>query len=70
MHIAEELEQTLMRSLDRARASRHEFVTPEHFLYALTYDPVASDILHHCGADVEKIRAEVAARHRTSYEAS
>ena len=60
MLISDELERTLKRAFDRAKASRHEFIAPEHLLYALTYDAVASNVLHHCGADVEELRlAEV-----------
>ncbi len=59
MLISEELEMTLQRAVDRAKSGRHEFVAPEHLLFALTSDQVASDILLHCGADVEGLRREV-----------
>ncbi|MFN2375381.1 MAG: ATP-dependent Clp protease ATP-binding subunit ClpA [Candidatus Binatia bacterium] len=59
MLISEELENTLQRAVDRAKASRHEFVAPEHLLFALTTDRVASDILIHCGADLDDLRSAV-----------
>ncbi|MFN2426169.1 MAG: Clp protease N-terminal domain-containing protein, partial [Candidatus Binatia bacterium] len=59
MLISEELENTLQRAVDRAKSSRHEFVAPEHLLFALTSDKVAADILLHCGADVEALRSAV-----------
>jgi ATP-dependent Clp protease ATP-binding subunit ClpA len=59
MLISEELENTLQRAVDRAKASRHEFVAPEHLLFALTSDKVAADILRHCGADLEALRSAV-----------
>ncbi len=59
MLISEELENTLQRAVDRAKASRHEFVAPEHLLYALTSDKVAADILVHCGADLGALRSAV-----------
>ncbi len=59
MLISEQLERTLENAIERAKASRHEFVSPEHLLYALTHDPVAADILLHCGAEVDKLREEV-----------
>jgi ATP-dependent Clp protease ATP-binding subunit ClpA len=59
MLISEELENTLQRAVDRAKASRHEFVAPEHLLFALTSDQVAADILVHCGADVQALRMAV-----------
>ncbi len=57
--ISEELERTLERAVDRAKAGRHEFVAPEHLLFALTLDAVAADVLLHCGANVETLRKEV-----------
>ncbi len=59
MLISDELERTLKRAFERAKSSRHEFIAPEHLLYALTYDEVASSILYHCGADVEELRKQV-----------
>ncbi len=59
MLISEELENTLQRAVDRAKSGRHEFVSPEHLLFALTSDRVAADILFHCGADVDGLRGEV-----------
>ena len=59
MLISDELERTLQRAYDRAKTGRHEFVAPEHLLYALTFDQVASDVLFHCGADIEGLRDEV-----------
>jgi ATP-dependent Clp protease ATP-binding subunit ClpA len=57
--ISEELEKTLQRAVDRAKKSRHEFVSPEHLLFALTTDSIAAEVLLHCGADVSGMRAEL-----------
>jgi len=59
MLISDELERTLKRAFERAKKNRHEFISPEHLLYALTYDAVAANILFHCGADVEALRGEL-----------
>jgi ATP-dependent Clp protease ATP-binding subunit ClpA len=59
MLISDELERTLKRAFERAKKHRHEFISPEHLLYALTYDAVAANILYHCGADVETLRTEL-----------
>ena len=59
MLISEELENTLQRAVDRAKASRHEFVAPEHLLFALTTDEVAAEILYHCGADLDGLRSAI-----------
>jgi ATP-dependent Clp protease ATP-binding subunit ClpA len=57
--ISDELEQTFKRAYDRAREGRHEFVSPEHLLFALTFDSIAADILTNCGADPLELREEV-----------
>ncbi len=57
--ISDELESTFKRAYDRAREGRHEFVSPEHLLFALTFDSVASDILANCGADPQELREEI-----------
>jgi ATP-dependent Clp protease ATP-binding subunit ClpA len=59
MLISDELEGTIKRAYDRARASRHEFVSSEHLLFALTYDPEASDVLVSCGVEIDAFRAEL-----------
>lgn len=59
MLISDELEKTLKRAYERAQASHHEFVAPEHLLYALTFDGVAADVLFSCGADIEELRSEL-----------
>ena len=59
MLISEELERTLRRAIERAARSRHEYVAPEHLLYALTYDAEAGEVLRSCGVDIERLRAEV-----------
>jgi len=59
MLISDELERTLKRAFERAKAKRHEFISPEHLLYALTYDAVAANVLYHCGADIESLRGEL-----------
>lgn len=57
--ISDELEKTLQRAVDRAKSGRHEFVAPEHLLFALTTDEIAAEVLLHCGADVSGLRAEL-----------
>jgi ATP-dependent Clp protease ATP-binding subunit ClpA len=59
MLISDELEGTIKRAYDRARASRHEFVSSEHLLFALTYDSEASEVLVNCGVEIGSFRAEL-----------
>ena len=59
MRITEELEKTLERAYTEAKARRHEFVTLEHLLLALTEDRVASGILRNLSVDLGALRREL-----------
>ncbi len=59
--IAQELEQTLQKTFTDARAARHEFVTTEHLLLALTENASAARVLNACAANVDDMRANLAA---------
>ena len=59
MTISKELESTIQLAFDEARRRRHEFVTLEHVLFALTRDPVAAKILKASGADLKKLQKEL-----------
>jgi ATP-dependent Clp protease ATP-binding subunit ClpA len=54
-----ELEMALYAAVREAETRRHEYVTLEHLLYALTYEPNASKVLKHSGANLEKLRREL-----------
>ena len=56
MIISEELDKTLNRAYREARNRRHEFITLEHILLALTEDTHALRILIGCGVDVEELK--------------
>ncbi len=55
--LSRELEVCLSNALVRAREHRHEFLTAEHLLLALTSSPVVADILASCHADVDDLAA-------------
>ena len=54
-----ELEMALYAAVREAEKRRHEYVTVEHLLYALAHEPVASDVLYHCGADLVSLRSDL-----------
>jgi ATP-dependent Clp protease ATP-binding subunit ClpA len=54
--IDKELQTTLRRAFDRAGLMRHEYVTLEHLLLALTEDPKASKALRALGTDLRRLR--------------
>ncbi len=57
--IDKELQETLRKAFDRAGLMRHEYVTLEHLLLALTEDPNASKALRACGADLRRLRSKL-----------
>ena len=58
--LSKELEFTLNLAFKDAREKRHEFMTVEHLLLALMGNGTAVDVLKACGADVEKLKKELA----------
>ncbi|MDH5572272.1 MAG: ATP-dependent Clp protease ATP-binding subunit ClpA, partial [Gammaproteobacteria bacterium] len=54
-----ELELTLNVAFKQARDLNHEFMTVEHLLLALLDNPVASEILRACGANIDTLRKDV-----------
>ena len=54
---SKDLEQTISSSYKQARERRHEFMTVEHLLLALTNNDSAMQVLRNCGVDV--VRDEV-----------
>lgn len=54
-----ELEFSLNMVFKDAREKRHEFVTVEHLLMALISNPSAATVLRACGADLDRLRAEL-----------
>lgn len=55
-----DLELTLNLAFRFARERRHEYMTVEHLLLALLDNPAAGDALKSCGANIEKLRLELA----------
>ncbi len=57
--IAQELEVSLHMAFVEARQKRHEFITVEHLLLALTDNPSAAAALRACGANIEQLRRDL-----------
>ena len=58
--IAQELEVSLHMAFMDARQKRHELITVEHLLLAMLDNPSASEVLKACGADLDKLRSDIA----------
>jgi ATP-dependent Clp protease ATP-binding subunit ClpA len=54
-----ELEFTLNLAFKAARDKRHEFMTVEHLLLALTENPTAAEVLRACGVDISKLSQQL-----------
>src|SRR6266496_4171605 len=57
--VTKELQLTLQAAVAEAKKRRHEYVTLEHLLHAMTKDKVATEILLACGADLELLAREL-----------
>lgn len=57
--ISKELETTLKMAYKDAKKRRHEYITLEHILYAMTFDNTVTDILTNCGGDIKSLRKEL-----------
>jgi ATP-dependent Clp protease ATP-binding subunit ClpA len=57
--ISRELQLTLQAAFREARARRHAYVTVEHLLYALLHDARGSEILHHAGGEIARLKTSL-----------
>ncbi|MFK8027808.1 MAG: ATP-dependent Clp protease ATP-binding subunit ClpA [Gammaproteobacteria bacterium] len=57
--LSKDLESSLNEAFKTAREKRHEFMTVEHLLLALTDNNSAAEILRACGANIETLSSEL-----------
>lgn len=57
--LSKELESTLNTAFKSARTKRHEFMTVEHLLLALTENDSAAGVLRACGADLSLLQQDL-----------
>ena len=53
--ISKELSVTLGLAVREAKKRRHEYVSIEHILFAILFDPTGIDIIENCGGSVETL---------------
>jgi len=53
--ISKELSATLGFAVREAKKRRHEYVSIEHILFAILYDPTGMEIIENCGGNVENL---------------
>jgi ATP-dependent Clp protease ATP-binding subunit ClpA len=73
--VSKELQASFREAITDAKSMRHEYLTVEHLLLALTREPKTQKILVACGANVERLRqrlekflAETVERHPDSID--
>ncbi|HPB81492.1 MAG TPA: AAA family ATPase, partial [Spirochaetota bacterium] len=59
MEINEDLNTILMSAYNEAKNREHEFLTPEHVLYAAMYSVSGVDIVRQCGGDIDLLKKDV-----------
>jgi ATP-dependent Clp protease ATP-binding subunit ClpA len=59
MRISRELEMTFTLAFNEAKKRRHELVSLEHVLYALTFDEDVQKVLRNCGGDVKTLQRDL-----------
>ncbi len=57
--LSHSVQNVLAKAVYEMRARRHEFLTSEHILLALTYDNEIRTILEGCGANTQEVRTDV-----------
>jgi len=57
--LSRELQVTLQLAMTEAQSRRHEYVCLEHVLYAMLHDFTTSNVLKHCGANLDSLRRKL-----------
>ncbi len=66
MEISEDLNQILMSAFNEAKKRKHEYMTPEHVLYASLFFREGREIIEECGANVQQLKKNLET-HFTEY---
>ena len=56
MKITNEVNSILLRAYQEAKEKSSEYITPEHLLYAATFDQNVEDAIRECGGSLENLR--------------
>jgi ATP-dependent Clp protease ATP-binding subunit ClpA len=57
--LSRELQVTLQLAMTEAQNRRHEYVCLEHLLYAMLHDYTTSNVLRHCGVNLDSLRRKL-----------
>ncbi|MCP5105680.1 MAG: ATP-dependent Clp protease ATP-binding subunit ClpA [bacterium] len=59
IRVNEELNNIIAAAFAEAKERAHEYITPEHVLYASLFFGSASDILVNCGGDIDRLKKDL-----------
>lgn len=59
MNVSRQVEEVMMRMTVFAEQKKHEFMTPEHLLYALLFDQSFSKAFHNCGGSIKVLQKDL-----------
>ncbi len=55
--LTEDLENAIRTAFHYANQKRHEWVSTEHFFWALLHDPLTARAVQRCGGDLEQLKS-------------
>lgn len=59
MKVNEELNNIITAAFAEAKARAHEYITPEHVLYASLFFDSGTDIIANCGGDIDRLKKDL-----------
>jgi ATP-dependent Clp protease ATP-binding subunit ClpA len=59
MQISPELNQIILAAYHETKTRKHEYLTPEHVLFASLFFDDGAAILYHCGGDIEALKVNL-----------
>ena len=59
MKVSEELNNVISAAFAEAKVRTHEFITPEHVLYASLFFDYGKDIITSCGGSIERLKEDL-----------
>lgn len=59
MDIDKSLNEIFAAAYNEARVAKHEYITPEHILYAALFFDDSRELMENCGADIEKLKIDI-----------
>lgn len=59
MKYSEVVGNLLSQMVNLAREKNHQYITPEHLLYIITFDNIFETSFKHCGGDIDKLRNDL-----------